>query len=144
MSSTFSDTCLAAIMAVVVGVKVTHANMASRVKNAVLATHPAGVHKIFVVDEDVDVFNLNEVLHAFATKCNPLRGIKATEDYITGLVPWLLPQERRLGKGGVVVFDCTWPVDYPRDAKPPKMAFSTYPEELKQKVLDNWTKYGFK
>jgi phenylphosphate carboxylase alpha subunit len=132
-----------AIMTVVVGVKVTHANMANRVKNAIMASRPAGINKIFVVEDDVDVFNLNEVLHAFATKCHPIKGIRATEEYITGLVPWLTPQERRLGKGAAVLFDCTWPTDYPKEAIPPKIAFSTYPPEVQKKVLDNWSSYGF-
>ena len=32
-------------------------------------------NKHIIVDEDVDVFNMGEVLHAFATRCHPGKGI---------------------------------------------------------------------
>jgi 4-hydroxy-3-polyprenylbenzoate decarboxylase len=131
-------------MLIVVGVKVTHANMAARVKNAIVARRPSCLHKIVVVDEDVDVFNLNEVLHAFGTKCHPARGMSVSNEYVLPLIPNLTPEERRTGKGAVALIDCTWPIDWPKEQILQKIAFSTYPEEIKNKVVKNWQNYGFK
>ncbi|HLA26807.1 MAG TPA: UbiD family decarboxylase [Syntrophales bacterium] len=131
-------------MVLVVGVKTTHADMAVRVKNAFSAWRPSCMHKIIVVDEDVDVFNLNEVLHALATKCHPIRGIKAYEEHILHLVPALSAEERAKGKGAVALFDCTWPTEWPLEERPPRISFSTYPDDLVAKITKKWTKYGFK
>lgn len=130
-------------MVIVVSVKTTHGCMAMRVKDAFNAWRPTTMHKIIVVDEDVDVFNLNEVLHAFATKCHPIRGIKAFEEYVIRLVPALSDQERSEMKGAVGLFDCTWPIEWPKDERPSKIAFSTYPKHITDKILANWHRYGF-
>lgn len=132
-------------MGIVVGVKKTQGNIAMRIKDAIKAWRPSSLHKIIVVDEDVDVFNLNEVLHAFAAKCHPRRGIKVSdEECVATLVPSLSSEERAAFTGSVALFDCTWPIELPREKVLQKIAFSTYPEEVKSKVLKNWTKYGFK
>ncbi|MBN1227079.1 MAG: UbiD family decarboxylase [Deltaproteobacteria bacterium] len=132
-------------MALVVAVKKTQGNIAMRVKNAIMAWRPIAYHKIFVVDDDVDIFNLNEVLHAFSAKCHPRRGIKVSDDeMVVPLVPSLSEEERKAFTGSVALFDCTWPIDLPKKEILQKIAFSTYPEQLKNKVIKNWSDYGFK
>lgn len=132
-------------MVIVVSVKAEHAGIAARIKNAFLARRPTCAHKIIVVDDDVDVFDMNQVLHAFATKCHPIRGINVSEEYVLNLIPNLSPEERKSRKGGVVVFDCTWPVDWDKETEvPPKISFSTESPELQDKVIKNWKSYGFK
>jgi phenylphosphate carboxylase alpha subunit len=134
-----------ALLAMVVAVKKTNGNIAMRVKDAIAAWRPINYHKIFVVDEDVDVFNTNEVIHAFCAKCHPKRGIKVSEDEaVVSLVPSLTEAERESFTGPVALFDCTWDLSIPKEMVLQKVAFSTYPEELKKKVLKNWTKYGFR
>jgi 4-hydroxy-3-polyprenylbenzoate decarboxylase len=135
---------------VIVGVKTAYceySNIASKVENLIAAS-PTMASKVIVVDEDVDVFNLGEVLHAFATKCHPTRGIRLTDREVAGtnLAPYLSPEERKWLKGARALFDCTWPLEWPREtAVPPKMSFNeAYPKEVKEKVLQNWTSYGFK
>lgn len=135
---------------VIVGVKTASAeysNIASRVENIITAS-PTMISKVIVVDEDVDVFNLGEVLHAFATKCHPTRGIRLTDREPAGthLAPYLSPEERRWLKGGRALFDCTWPIDWSRETDvPPRMSFrDAYPKEVKDRVLKNWASYGFK
>ena len=50
--------------------------------------------KGFIVNDDVDPFNLNEVFHAFVTKCHPLRGIVRLERAsVISIIPWLSKQE---------------------------------------------------
>lgn len=109
--------------------------------------HGVGELKTIVVDEDVDVFNLNEVVHALATKCHPGNGIHKFElPYNIELTPYLGDAEKKINKGTRVLFDCTWPADWSKESDiPPRVSFQeVYPEDVKQKVLDNWKSYGFK
>ncbi len=103
------------------------------------------VSKIIVVDRDVDAFDMNQVIHAFATKCHPARGI--TLEHYEGrgnaLTPCYSADERRRLKGASVVFDATWPDDWEQEAVPVKSAFeTTYPEAVKKKVVAEWDSYG--
>lgn len=103
------------------------------------------VSKVIVVDQDVDAFDMNQVTHAFATKCHPGRGI--TVEHYEGrgnaLTPCYSADERRRLKGASVVFDATWPDDWDPEGVPVKSAFeTTYPEEVKKKVLAQWESYG--
>lgn len=103
--------------------------------------------KIIVVDEDVDVFDMKQVIHALSVKCHPQRGIIIREiDKGKGnpLTPCLTPEERRAMTGPVVAFDCTWPPEWPKETHVPiKSSFSDiYPEQIKQKVLKRWKEYG--
>jgi 4-hydroxy-3-polyprenylbenzoate decarboxylase len=76
------------------------------------------------------------------TKCHPQRDTwmiqytPAAED-----APYLSAEERRLGKGARVIFDCTWPLDWDRSiAVPPMVSFSEcYPKELQEKVIAEWS-----
>ncbi len=108
--------------------------------------HGVGELKIIVVDEDVDVFNLNEVIHALATKCHPEKGIHKFElNYNIELTPYLSDAEKKVNKGTRSLFDCTWPPDWSRETDiPPRVSFAeVYPEDVKQRVVDNWKSYGF-
>ena len=100
-----------------------------------------------MVDDDVDVYNPIEVLHAFATKCHPIRGTHTVAS-ATGnvLTPYQNLDERLWAKGSRVLYDCTWPLDWPPEiAIPPRSSFNEiYPEHIKEKVLSNWKNYGFK
>jgi len=109
--------------------------------------HGVGELKTIVVDEDVDVFNLNEVIHALATKCHPQNGIHQFEmNYNIELTPYLSDAEKKVNKGTRVLFDCTWPADWSRETDiPPRVSFQeVYPEDIKQRVINNWKAYGFK
>lgn len=98
-----------------------------------------------IVDDDVDVFNMDEVWHALVTKCHPLRGIRARESTAT-LTPYLSRKELTEGKGARVIYDCTWPADWDRETDvPQRISFrESYPKETRDKVLENWNNYGFK
>ena len=103
--------------------------------------------KAIVVDEDVDVYDVGQVIHAFATKCHPIRGITArAHQGAIDLTPFLDPDERFKGHGATAVFDCTWPVDWSLDFdRPLRVSFNeVYPKEVKDKILKNWQTYGFK
>ena len=104
--------------------------------------------KIIMVDDDIDVFNMFQVLHALSAKCHPVNGI-ITRELEPGkgnpITPCYTPEERSQYRGGIALFDCTWPPDWPRDTHlPVKSDFNTiYSEETKKKVLENWKEYGF-
>lgn len=103
-------------------------------------------HIIIVVDDDVDVFDLPQVLHSLATKCHPVRGVKLGKPMpAMPLTPNLSPQEREQGIGPSVLFDCTWPAEWSKERDvPPRASFDDmYPKEVKDKVIRNWSLYGF-
>ena len=104
-------------------------------------------NKHIVVDADVDVFNMKEVIHAFSTRCHPGRGIAYEwyEGRSNSLTPFYSPKERARLKGTSVVFDSTWPPEWPEEIVPIKSSFKTiFSEEIQEKVLKNWEKYGLK
>jgi len=114
----------------------------------VLTARRAAISKIVVVDRDVDVFNLGQVTHALATKCHPARGIIVIEyeGKANPVTPCYSDEERKKLKGATAVFDCTWPIEWSVEYDiPTKSCFTDiYPKELQDKVLKNWTNYGFK
>lgn len=122
-------------------------NLVRQIENLVY-THGVGELKTIVVDGDVNVFNLNEVIHALATKCHPLRGINIKEvGFTVELTPYLSIEERKKGsKGYRALFDCTWPADWSKETDiPPRVSFQeVYPEEVKERIINNWRNYGFK
>ena len=43
-----------------------------------------------------------------------------------------------------MIFDCTWPKDWPKESIPEKASFENlWPKELQERVLKNWQNYGF-
>ena len=100
---------------------------------------------IIVVEDDVDPFNIAEVLHAVVTKCHPRRGIVALGGSIaSALVPWANRHEQKHLLGAKVYFDCTWPPDWEPVDIPKKMSFDeAYPSEIQQKARTLWKKYGY-
>jgi len=131
---------------VVVSVSRGGADVAQRIK-AVITRNRAWYNKIIVVDEDVDVFNLNEVVHALAVKCHPARGINITDEPGKGnpFTPFYSAGERARQAGAVALFDCTWPSEFSAEERPLKSSFRTlYPLKLQEKVLREWLDYGFR
>ena len=102
--------------------------------------------KILVVENDVDIFNLGEVLHAWSTRCHSGRGtfIKHVEGSAQQLTPCYDQDERARRAGAVAAFDVTWPPTWDPTEIPIKATFQAmYPESVKKKVLENWKSYGF-
>lgn len=99
----------------------------------------------FICDDVVEPTDLLNVFHSFVTKCHPRDGIQI-KDFSVGwaLVPFLDLHDRQFAKGCSISFDCTWPIDWdPFRNVPYKVSFDkAFPEEIKQKVLTNWSTYG--
>ncbi len=104
----------------------------------VLTSRRALLSKIFVVDSDVDPFDMGKVLHAFATKCHPGTGIHAVryEGRANTLTPCYSQEERLRQAGATVAFDCTWPPEWSREWEVPvKATFDTiFSESIRQKI----------
>lgn len=132
---------------VIVGVKSGGIDVAKRVRD-VITSRRIIVSKIIVVDEDVDVFDMGQVIHAFGTKCHPVRGIDVIEREGVGnpVTPAFSREERKKFRGSNALFDCTWPIGWSKETDiPVKSSFDViYPKEVRDKVLKNWQRYGFR
>ena len=130
----------------VVAVKPPFSNVAEVIADIVWGTR-AGRHLpyIIVVNDDVDPFDRSQVWHALATKCHPDRGIvKRKRGVLMPLLPSATSYERRHGLGARTYFDCTWPLDCDPKKLPKRVSFKEiYPEEIQQKALAKWKKYGY-
>jgi UbiD family decarboxylase len=113
---------------------------------ATLTSRRALLSKIMVVDADVDVFRIDQVLHAFATKCHPVRGVHvaAYEGRANTLTPCYSQDERARQAGATVAFDCTWPPDWSRETEVPvKATFDEiYAPEVRRRVMARWAELG--
>jgi 4-hydroxy-3-polyprenylbenzoate decarboxylase len=100
---------------------------------------------VIVVDKDVDVTNGNEVFWALATRNHPGRGIVPFENTrVFPLFPFLSAAERQAGRCTTAIFDCTWPADWPKEYVPRRASLaSLWPKAVGEKVLRNWTEYGY-
>lgn len=129
---------------VVVGVKVDRPGLALQIGNLVFV-QGIGETKVIVVDDDVDVFNMTEVLHTLANKCNPKTGVHIIDlPYSVPLTAYLSVKDRAADRGYRLILDCTWPFDWSKENEvPPRMSFNDeYSEQIKQKVLSKLKKYN--
>jgi phenylphosphate carboxylase alpha subunit len=113
----------------------------------VLTQRRALMSKIIVVDDDIDVFNISAVLHAFATKCHPLRGthIHTYEGRANALTPAYSQEERAARSGASVAFDVTWPPDWPPETTPVRATLDQmYSPDMQERVLGRWRALGLK
>ncbi len=100
---------------------------------------------VVVVEDDVDPFNMTQVLHALVTRCHPYRGIVRLEgSTASAMVPWANQYEQKYLLGAKVYFNCIWPPDWAPSDIPKKVSFTeVYPLEVQQKALAKWHKYGY-
>ncbi len=100
---------------------------------------------LVIVDEDVDVTNLDEVMWAFASRCHPDRGIvKMKDTWGHPLLAFANAEEKQNLRAAQVLFDCTWPKEWPKEAIPIKASFDVmWPKEMQDMVVANWKDYGF-
>ncbi|MDY6971252.1 MAG: UbiD family decarboxylase [Thermodesulfobacteriota bacterium] len=98
---------------------------------------------ILVVNDDVDVFNPAEVVHVWATRVHPDR-IYPRKGPSNPLFAWGNPEERVSATAPAILYDATWPVEWPSEFVPRKSSFRTiYPQEVQEKVERKWIQYGF-
>lgn len=106
-----------------------------------LTARRALISKVLIVDEDVDVFNMAAVIHAFSTKCHPRRGthIHDYEGRLNALTPAYSQDERVRRSGSSVSFDCTWPPEWPREETPIRATLDAmYSKDIQERVLSRF------
>jgi 4-hydroxy-3-polyprenylbenzoate decarboxylase len=132
---------------VVVGVKPAYTNIATQIANLVFGSKLSPwFYYVVVVEDDVDIYNWAAVMHTFSTRCHPATGIRIYEQGLASpITTFLEPEDRKLGRGAQVLFDCTFPIHWDKQTERPRLiSFNTaYPEEIKERVMKNWTNYGY-
>jgi 4-hydroxy-3-polyprenylbenzoate decarboxylase len=135
--------CPAPDFGVVIAVRPQYAGYAHTVASAVWGAK-IGIHRpfIFVVGEDVDVTDPEDVYWCLVTRLNPERNIHVQRNAPGhSLFPFLTLEERRARRGSRVLFDATFSPDVPA---PVAMDFRHgWPEDIQQKVLRRWQEYGW-
>lgn len=130
----------------VVSVRVPYANIADEISHVVWGSKAGQrIAYLIVVEDDIDVYDRQQVLHAVVTKCHPYRGIHKIER-ATGipLIPWATTKEKLTGQAARVYFDCTWPKDWPASEIPARVSFKeSYPSEIQEKALSKWKQHGY-
>ncbi len=112
----------------------------------VLFTSKAGMGtpKYILINDDIDPTNTNEVVWGFATRCHPGSGEVVFEKQNTNpLVAFLTSDEKMSFKTTKVIYNCLAPDNW-GDNLPRRVNFKrSWPQEIQEKVLKNWKKYGF-
>jgi UbiD family decarboxylase len=101
------------------------------------------VPKIAVMDEDINVYDFNEVARAVFTRTHPGSGDYVYDSkLITNLVPYLQCGEVDSRLSTKVIFDCLFNPDV--EKKPIVSSFKTlWPKHIQDKVLQRWKDYGY-
>jgi 4-hydroxy-3-polyprenylbenzoate decarboxylase len=130
----------------VISTKTPYPRMAQRIM-ATVFTNPVSqfISSFLIVNEDVDVFDPVKVLHALVTRVHPENGVHVYHQTGNPLAPYGSLEERLSLTAPQILYDGTWPVDWPKLNVPPLSSFKTiYPEETQNKVLKRWKEYGLK
>ena len=105
-----------------------------------------GVPKILLVEDDVDITNVNEVVWAFSTRAHPAHGeIYFPDKANVALYVYLDEQEKHTYRGTKVLHNCLLADRYTDGDRPQKGSLENgWPEDVRQKVLSSWQRYGYK
>ncbi|KAF2108273.1 hypothetical protein BDV96DRAFT_624997 [Lophiotrema nucula] len=107
--------------------------------------HKSGmqIHRLLIVGDDIDPFNFNDVMWAYATRCRPamdefhFEGVTAYP-----LVPYMSHGPGTKLTGGKVVSNCLLPEEYEGKQGWVACDFENgYPESIKERVLGRWDSF---
>lgn len=126
--------------------KTTPRELAKRFGDVVFNTK-AGVpfHRLLLVGEDIDVHSDADIMWAFSTRCRPGIDEHPFED-VRGfaLIPYMSHGNGNPIKGGKLVCDCLFPVEYTEGRNWVNTSFKQgYPQDIQDKVLAKWEQRGF-
>lgn len=103
------------------------------------------IHRVFIVGDDINIFDFNEVMWAYATRCRPGYDEYTYEEFPGFvLVPMMGHGNGPAFTGGKMVSDCLLPVEYKgaRDYKVSSFE-GCFPKHIQQKVLEEWSSLGY-
>lgn len=119
--------------------KITKTLEASTARNSMVYT--------FIVGNDIDITNIEDVFWCLVTRLHPKNGYHAKQ--VNGgspLIPHLTPEERKTKYSYRGVFDLTWPYDWTSDYLEEHCHVidfeHAWPEEVRRKVVERWEEYG--
>lgn len=123
-------------------------DLCRKIGNISFASKPGTYcHKILVVSDDVDIYNWEDIIWAYTTRCHPTRDEIPFEDVVAWrLLPSVMQQkgEARV-KGGKVVCNCILPSEETGNRGWEEADFKgSFPKEVKERVLQRWDTLGFK
>lgn len=102
---------------------------------------------IVIVDEDVDVTDLEDVWWAITTRMHPdryevFRGVSANP-----LIPFLTPEERAARETSLWIMNATFPPGWSPEYRNTHTQVADFKhawsDEVKHKVIERWTEYGY-
>lgn len=121
-----------------------------RAGEIIFSTHAGWeIPKVFLVGNDVDITDINQVLWALSTRYRP-----GADEYVFGdttglpLLPYMTRAKRQEvpdpGRGGKSVVNLLLPEEFDGERNwLPSNFDASYPEDIKDKVLSKWEKYGY-
>ncbi|HEU5026260.1 MAG TPA: UbiD family decarboxylase [Spirillospora sp.] len=125
---------------------ISSADLIGRIADVIFTGKPSvNAPKILVVEDDVDITDLDEVVWAFATRSHPERGeFHFPHKLSMQLAVYLDREEAHSFMAGKVVYNCLLADLFPEGRRPVKGSFENgWPADVRERVLTNWTKYGF-
>ncbi len=103
-----------------------------------------GIPKIILMEDDVDPTNTNEMIWAFATRTHPGREVIFNDEPSNIILIFLDSKEKLSYKSTKSVYNCLSHDDWTPATKPRRTSFKhLWPAEIQQRVLQNWTTYGY-
>lgn len=103
--------------------------------------------KILFVDYEVEPYGYYSITNTLVTKVHPARAFHVIHGFPPALSQWYITEERAKTKGaGRLYIVGSWPAEWsPEDKAVPVTFESSFPAEVRDKVLKGWkTEYGFK
>ncbi|KAM0247224.1 hypothetical protein ACHAQJ_009932 [Trichoderma viride] len=103
------------------------------------------INRIVLIGDDVDIYDFNSVIWAFITRCRPGKDEYLFEDCPSfPMTPYMSHGRRDVRRGGKVVSDCLFPMEYDTGRLFSASSFeASYPEDIKKRVRDTWRDMGF-
>lgn len=103
------------------------------------------INRLLLVGADINVYDFQDVLWAYTTRCRPGQAEYVFED-VPGfpLTPYMSHGCGNRLLGGKVISDCLLPMEYRGEKTFQRVDFeNSYPEDVKEKVRANWHRMGF-
>lgn len=105
-----------------------------------------GVAKLLLIENDIDVSNVDEVVWAFASRAHPSHGEIYFENQDQNALPVFLdPNEKHTFRAVKVIHNCLLADRFEPADRPKRSDLAHgWPSNIRDKVLKNWSGYGYK
>jgi UbiD family decarboxylase len=105
-----------------------------------------GIAKVLLIEHDIDVTNPEEVVWAFASRAHPSHGEIYFRDEAQNTLPVFLDASEKFSfKTTKVIHNCLLADHFTPEKRPKRSDFkNSWPIDIQEKVLNNWSTYGFR